>query len=121
VKAESQYQEIANPSVKSNRKLRKVLYAEATTRGKKHRLEQFWISETSAFLLGLSSFVAITAILRALEGDLQPNWRHGITINAVIAVLATTLRACLPVVAKQGEIGFYQYVQYIELLILVQL
>lgn len=72
---------------------------------KRRRLstERLWIPELASLLLALSSFIAILVILRTYEGNLQPSWRHGITINAVVAVLATTMRAFLAAVVEQGE------------------
>lgn len=96
-------QEYPDPSQRTVEPER-AMYTEVAPRGRRCRPEQFWITEIVSLVLGSGSFVAILAILGAFEGGLQPNWRHGITINAVIAVLATTLRACLVVVAEQGEL-----------------
>jgi hypothetical protein len=56
-----------------------------------------------SLILGLASFVAIIVILRKYDGNLQPNWSHGITLNAVVAVLATSLRACLAFIIEEGK------------------
>lgn len=64
---------------------------------------QSWYSELGSLILGLASFVAIIVILRKYDGNLQPNWSHGITLNAVVAVLATSLRACLAFIIEEGK------------------
>jgi hypothetical protein len=74
---------------------------------KRRRLstERFWIPELVSLLLALSSFIAILVILSRYKGNLQPSWRHGITINAVVAVLATAMRAFLVAVVEEGELA----------------
>jgi hypothetical protein len=79
------------------------LKSRIVSRERGYQPERFWIPELLSLLLGMGSFIAILAVLKAFEGNLQPNWRHGITINAVVAVLATSLRSCLVVVAEEGE------------------
>jgi hypothetical protein len=59
--------------------------------------EEIWKLFTT---LGL--FVAIVVILRTQHGKLQPNWRH-VNLSALIAILATLLRASMMAVVSEGK------------------
>jgi len=78
-------------------------------RGRRYRAKQFWIPELISLLLAFGSFTAILIILEKFNGNLQPNWHRGITINAVIAVLATSFRACLAIIAEEGGLILENY------------
>lgn len=62
-----------------------------------------WIPEWLSLFLAFGSFISIVALLWVFHQRVQPHWRHNITINAVVAVLATSLRACLAMVSQEGK------------------
>jgi hypothetical protein len=72
------------------------------TRGGLAQKGILWSAQILPLLFSFGSFVAIIIILKKYDGHLQPSWRHGITLNAVVAVLATALRACIATVAEEG-------------------
>lgn len=81
----------------------KTQHHHLSLRSRKFRSEQLWIAELLSLFLAFASFAAIVAVLRVFDGAVQPNWRHNISINAVIAVLATSLRAFLVVISQEGR------------------
>lgn len=66
--------------------------APKTTKPRKHLLSDTWTVEIGALLLSLSATVVIIVLLSVYDGHPQFQW-HGVTLNAVIAVLAACVRA----------------------------
>ncbi|KAF5506077.1 hypothetical protein CGCS363_v005811 [Colletotrichum siamense] len=54
-----------------------------------------WFFEALALIISLSSFAGIVILLIKYDGELQPEFTDQISINAIIAVFSTILRATL--------------------------
>ncbi|KAH8714832.1 hypothetical protein GQ44DRAFT_624959 [Phaeosphaeriaceae sp. PMI808] len=54
-----------------------------------------WWKEWALVVLSLGFLIAIIVIFRIYNGRTQPNWRLGLNLNTVIALLATLLRSSL--------------------------
>jgi len=54
-----------------------------------------WVPEILALLASTASIVAITAILKYYDGTISPKLPYGITLNAIVSVLATISRSML--------------------------
>jgi hypothetical protein len=52
-----------------------------------------WIGEAVVMALSMGCLTAIAIIVNLYDGDPLPQWRGGVTLNTVIAVLSTTARS----------------------------
>jgi hypothetical protein len=59
-----------------------------------------WIGEAIAMALSIGCLVAIAVIVYNYDGAPLPQWRGGVTLNTVIAVLSTTARSGMVFVAS---------------------
>lgn len=57
----------------------------------KHLLTDTWFLEIGALVLGICAFVVIIVLLSHYDGRQQFQW-NGVTLNAVVSVLATIAR-----------------------------
>jgi heme/copper-type cytochrome/quinol oxidase subunit 2 len=62
----------------------------------RHWVLDTWLIEIGCISLGISSLVVILVLLLQYNNEAQPQW-HGVTLNAVISVLATVARIGLVV------------------------
>lgn len=58
-------------------------------------LSTWWLWEIFAFCFSLLFFIAIVVILWWYNGKPLSDWKHGITINALISLFGTFMRASL--------------------------
>ena len=63
-----------------------------------------WKWEVPSCILSVLSLIAITVILYAYNGRPLPKWPYKITINALISVLTTVLKASMLVVVTEGKL-----------------
>jgi hypothetical protein len=68
----------------------------------KHLSEGSWLMEISSFVIGLSALVAMVGVLAHFDGRRMLNWPTGITLNALIAVLAAIANAGIAFPLQQG-------------------
>ncbi|KAI1166114.1 hypothetical protein F5B18DRAFT_92053 [Nemania serpens] len=61
-----------------------------------------WSYEMLGMMVAIGLLIAITMILRQFEDKEQPKWPHELTLNSVIAILSTILRALLASIVAQG-------------------
>jgi len=61
-----------------------------------------WMYEAIAMVLSAGLVVAVASILLHFQDKEAPKWPHEITLNTVIAVLSTILRASLVFVTAEG-------------------
>ena len=61
-----------------------------------------WISEILNLGLGIGALAAIIAVLAYFNGQALPNWPYDITLNALIALLATVVNAGIAVALQSG-------------------
>lgn len=54
-----------------------------------------WVWEFACWLLSVVCLTTIISILRAYDGETLPQWRSGITLNAMISVFAAIAKAAL--------------------------
>jgi hypothetical protein len=72
--------------------------------GRKTRLSQSdsWTSEVLALLVGFAAVAAIIGVLARYNGRALPEWPYDITLNALIALLATVANATMSVSISSG-------------------
>ena len=58
---------------------------------RKHLLTDTWFLEIGALILAICAFIVILVLLLHYNGHPQFQW-HGVTLNAVVSVLATVAR-----------------------------
>lgn len=54
-----------------------------------------WMLEVVSCVLAVASLVAIVAVLYVYDGKPMPDWPYGITLNALVSVLSTVMKAAL--------------------------
>jgi hypothetical protein len=72
--------------------------------GRKARLSQSgtWTSEILALVVGFAAIAAIIGVLARYNGRALPEWPYDITLNALIALLATIANATMSVSISSG-------------------
>ncbi|KAM7223042.1 Protein of unknown function (DUF3176) domain containing protein [Rhypophila decipiens] len=70
-----------------------------------------WSYETMSILLAFAALGGIIAVLVYFDGKPLPSWPSSITINAVIAVLATITTACMSVPLSSG-LGQLKWIRF---------
>lgn len=55
--------------------------------------ENYWLTEIGSCLVALNALVVIICVLRRYDGDLIPDWRYGITLNALVSILSSIFKA----------------------------
>ena len=58
-------------------------------------LRDTWIYELVAMCISVSCLIAIGAVLKAYDGGVSPQLQYGLTLNAIISILATSTKAGL--------------------------
>ena len=61
----------------------------------KRALSDTWLGEAIAMIFSVVCLVAITVVLRIYNGRTAPNMPYGLTLNAIVAVLATAAKSSL--------------------------
>lgn len=61
-----------------------------------------WTFEVVSTLVAIGAVAAITGVLGHFDGSAIPDWPYGITLNALIALLATIANANLAIVIQSG-------------------
>lgn len=69
-----------------------------------------WQPELLALIISISSFAGIVGLLVKYNGRIQPDFADQISINALIAVFSTILRATLLFVISEG--WYHRYYDY---------
>lgn len=54
-----------------------------------------WLWEMLGWVISMVSFVAIVIVLRHYNGRPMPDWPYGITLNAVLSIISTVMKATL--------------------------
>lgn len=62
----------------------------------------FWTSEILSLSLGIGALAGIIAVLAYFNGQALPNWPYDVTINTLIALLATIVNAGVSVSLQSG-------------------
>jgi predicted component of type VI protein secretion system len=62
-----------------------------------------WWLEAVSLALAIAALSAIVGIMAEYHDKQQPEWKYRINLNTVIAILSTLMRACVVVVAEEGE------------------
>ncbi|KAJ8123657.1 hypothetical protein ONZ43_g450 [Nemania bipapillata] len=60
-----------------------------------------WAYEALSITLAIGLIVAITLVLKLFEDKEQPKWPHELSLNSVVAILSTILRALLAFVVAE--------------------
>jgi hypothetical protein len=82
------------------------IHSPETTTKTQHRslaLLKTWWFELASLTVAMAALVAIAITLAQYNKKEQPAWRYSLNLNTLIAILATLLRACMVVVAEEGE------------------
>ncbi|KAF6793355.1 hypothetical protein CMUS01_16104 [Colletotrichum musicola] len=66
------------------------------------RILKGWWQELACCAISIVSFVALVFFLRAFNGEPLPSWPSGITINTVVAFLATISRTAFVIPVAEG-------------------
>ncbi|KAI1148198.1 hypothetical protein F4825DRAFT_454714 [Nemania diffusa] len=61
-----------------------------------------WAPEAFSMTLAIGLIITIALILKLFEDKEQPKWPHELSLNSVIAILSTILRAILAFVVSEG-------------------
>lgn len=66
----------------------------------------YWLFEFFFWTFALACFLAIVGVLFAFDGQLVPAWHWGITLNALVSLLASlaTFALMVPVTACLGQL-----------------
>jgi hypothetical protein len=62
-----------------------------------------WWFELASLTVAMAALIAIAITLAEYNNKEQPTWKFSLNLNTLIAILATLLRACMVVVAEEGE------------------
>lgn len=70
-----------------------------------------WLSEIVAMMFSIACIVALGIILLVYEGQATPHMRFGLTLNAIVSILATGARATLIFVVASaiGQLKWYRF------------
>jgi hypothetical protein len=63
-----------------------------------------WWTEVVALALAICALLAIAVMMTKYHDKQQPEWKYKINLNTLIAILSTLMRACLVLVAEEGEV-----------------
>jgi hypothetical protein len=75
----------------------------AKTKGNHVAFLMTWWLEAVSLALAIAALSAIVGIMAEYHDKQQPEWKYRINLNTVIAILSTLMRACVVVVAEEGE------------------
>jgi hypothetical protein len=75
-----------------------------STKGKRVLSLATWWTEVVALTLAIGALIAIVVTMTEYHDKQQPEWKYKINLNTLIAILSTLMRACLVVVAEEGEV-----------------
>ncbi|KAL0465208.1 hypothetical protein QR685DRAFT_508311 [Neurospora intermedia] len=70
-----------------------------------------WTYETISMFVALGAVASIIAVLATYDGQPLPSWPHWITLNAVIAILATVATASMSVPLSSG-LGQLKWIRF---------
>lgn len=59
----------------------------------RHASEKYWLNEVASCLVAFGVLIAIICVLNQHDGQPLPEWKYGITLNALVSVLSTILKA----------------------------
>jgi hypothetical protein len=72
-------------------------------KGNHQALLTTWWFEAVSLALAMAALTAIVVLMAEYHDKQQPEWKYRINLNTVIAILSTLMRACMIVVAEEGE------------------
>jgi hypothetical protein len=75
---------------------------DASSRWRSHRYLSAWWWEMICCIIALGALLAIVATIRTHESQTLPQWRYGLTVNAVIAIFTVVLKAAAGLVLAEG-------------------
>jgi hypothetical protein len=67
-----------------------------------HRYLSLWWWEALCCIIALGALLAIVATIRVHESKPLPQWRYGLTVNAIISACAVVLKAAAGLVLAEG-------------------
>jgi hypothetical protein len=73
------------------------------TQRRSFALLKTWWFELASLTVAMAALIAIAITLAEYNNKEQPAWKFSLNLNTLIAILATLLRACMVVVAEEGE------------------
>lgn len=79
-------------------------HAKARDKGSRIALLAAWWMESALLATAIAAMIAIVTMLAQYNNEEQPSWKGTINLNTLVAILSTLMRACMVVVAEQGEI-----------------
>lgn len=65
-----------------------------------------WWTELLSLVLAIGALIAIAVTMAEYNKKEQPAWKHTISLNTLVAVLSTLLRACMVFVVEEGKRGY---------------
>lgn len=77
-----------------------------------HGYQDSWYPELTALILSLSCLIATSIILKSYDGKPNPKMSWGLTLNAIISILATTSKVSL-LFTVSNSIGQLKWVWYL--------
>jgi hypothetical protein len=87
--------EISSPYFIGNR-------PDSISRWRSHKYLNLWWWEAICCIVALGALLAIVAIIRVHESKPLPQWRYGLTVNAIISAFMVVLKAAAGLVLAQG-------------------
>jgi hypothetical protein len=96
--------DIARPLHRNNADSSPTQQKTPSTKGKRVLSLATWWTEVVALTLAIGALIAIVVTMTEYHDKQQPEWKYKINLNTLIAILSTLMRACLVVVAEEGEV-----------------
>ena len=81
----------------------------AVNRKRWHNLGQtastYWLFEVLCIILSMACLIAVAVVLHSFDGHPVPTWHYGITLNAIISLLASvaTFSLIVPITASLSQ------------------
>ncbi|KAK7918398.1 hypothetical protein PG985_010272 [Apiospora marii] len=85
----------------------------ARTRRLERTNEKYWLTESGSCAVALGALAALVGILVQHDGQPLPDWKYGITLNALVSVLSSVLKAAA-VLPLAGGISQAKWLWYKE-------
>ncbi|KAI8933166.1 hypothetical protein NX059_009807 [Plenodomus lindquistii] len=92
---------IPRPSTKRNSSKSKS-HNGIKNRWRSHRYIKMWWWEATCYVIALTALMAIVITIRVHEDKPLPQWRYGLTVNAMIAIYTVILKAAAGLVLAEG-------------------
>jgi Protein of unknown function (DUF3176) len=81
-----------------------------STLQKRKVLFEAWSGEFFSLILAMTFFISIIILLREYDKHLIPSWKFHLSLNSLVAILATLLRSSLTTILEEGHYLIYKLI-----------